>query len=69
VAGTGPKQHFHDVEANLAGDLLQMVVVWDGVRLLVSFFICPFQAVMGGWAMQPWRVPLSRTSHRPTPEG
>jgi hypothetical protein len=39
VAGTGLEQHFHDVEANLAGDLLQLVVVRDGVYLLVSFFI------------------------------
>ena len=39
VAGTGPKQHFHDVEANLAGDLLQVVVVRDGVYLLVSSFV------------------------------
>ena len=36
VAGTGPKQHFHDVEANLAGDLLQLVVVRDGDDLLFS---------------------------------
>ena len=36
VAGTGPKQHFNDVEANLAGDLLQVVVVRDGVDLLFS---------------------------------
>ena len=34
VAGTGPKQHFHDVDANLAGDLLQLAVVRDGVYLL-----------------------------------
>ena len=39
VAGTGPEQHFHDVEANLAGDLLQLVVVRDGGYLLFSFFI------------------------------
>jgi hypothetical protein len=43
VAGTGPKQHFHDVEANLAGDLLQVVVVRDGVRLLVSFLSARFR--------------------------
>ena len=39
VAGTGPEQHFHDVEANLAGDLLQLVVVRDGVYLLIGFFV------------------------------
>lgn len=39
VAGTGPKQHLNDVEANLAGDLLEVVRVRDGVYLLFSLFI------------------------------
>ena len=41
VAGTGPEQHFHDVEANLAGDLLQLVVVRDGGYLLIQLFRSP----------------------------
>jgi hypothetical protein len=41
MAGTGPEQHFHDVEANLAGDLLQLLVVRDGVDLLKSVFYRP----------------------------
>jgi hypothetical protein len=39
VAGTGPEQHLNDVEANLAGDLLEVVRVRDGVYLLFSLFI------------------------------
>jgi hypothetical protein len=38
VAGTGPKQHLNDVEANLAGDLFEVVRVRDGGYLLMQLF-------------------------------